>query len=187
MASIAQVVLAAERPAEVTVSWKVGVRGGVSAETATQELTAIYARDGVVTDAAIVDAARPADAPLHPAFEWDDAVAAEMYRRRQAANIMHQLVVVYRRPDGEPMAPVRQFVKVQTHGKEEVSEEAELALEPHAYVPIQRVMADEDLRRLYVRQAHRELLSWRRRYDGIERFAMLFEAIDALELDDPNA
>jgi hypothetical protein len=39
---------------------------------------------GNVSPESLVDAARPANSPIHHLFEWDDAVAGERYRLEQA-------------------------------------------------------------------------------------------------------
>lgn len=43
---------------------------------------------GVVTPEHVVDAARDPRSPLHEYFEWDDAEAAEAYRREQARALL---------------------------------------------------------------------------------------------------
>lgn len=45
------------------------------------------ATDGRLTPAAVVDAARDQQNPLHVHFEWDDSKAAETYRLDQAQNL----------------------------------------------------------------------------------------------------
>ena len=172
----------ATRTAGATFSWKVAPAGGVTADAAGAELTSIVERDGIVTSTAVVEAARPADAPLHPAFEWDDAVAAEAYREGQAEHLIRSLVVVYQKPDGEPAKPTRYLVNIRGRA-DEATEDAVVATAATvgAYVPIQRVMENDELRRRYVKQAHQELTAWRRRYQDIRELASIFDVIDALQ------
>ena len=178
--SIAVTVAATTQP-EATFAWKIAPAAGLSANIAAAELATIYQRDGAVTATAVVEEARTAVSPLHTAFEWDDAVAGEKYRERQAENLMRQLVVVYRRPSGEATQPTRFLVKVRGREDEEVErEETAIALAPHNYVPVKHVMDDADLRRRFVRQAYGELVSWRKRYQGIAELAAVFDAIDAV-------
>lgn len=67
---------------------------GVPASVAGAELDRLRAEGGgKLTSSAVVDAARPDDAPLHPAFEWDDAAAAERYRQHQASTLIRAVVV----------------------------------------------------------------------------------------------
>lgn len=60
---------------------------GIDADTAGRELERIRTARGRLTAPEIVDEARPADALLHPAFEWDNNAAAEKYRQQQASTL----------------------------------------------------------------------------------------------------
>lgn len=51
------------------------------------------AADGDVTAAAVVDAAKSSNSPMHRYFEWDDTVAAQQYREGQAREIIHSVRV----------------------------------------------------------------------------------------------
>jgi hypothetical protein len=48
---------------------------------------------GVLTPEAVLDFARPDDSPLHSYFEWDDSVAGEKYRYRQAQGLITKVKV----------------------------------------------------------------------------------------------
>ena len=76
---------------------------GIDAQTAGSELDRIRRRDGTIKPAAVVDEARPAEAPLHPAFEWRDPVAAEQWREHQASKLIRVVRVV---PSAQPEARV---------------------------------------------------------------------------------
>lgn len=78
-----------------TYQWRDGSRiKNVSAETAAHELETIRARDGKLEAETIVEHAKPAESPIHPAFEWRDKVAAHQYRLDQARNLVRSIVVV---------------------------------------------------------------------------------------------
>lgn len=66
----------------------------VEAQIAGEELARIAERDGVISPHVVVDESREEDAPLHPAFEWDDAIAGEHWRIDQARRIVRAVVVV---------------------------------------------------------------------------------------------
>ena len=68
---------------------------GIDAETAGTELDRINREQGSLTAPAVVDAARPADAPLHPAFEWDDQLAAELHRQHQARDLIRSVTIIH--------------------------------------------------------------------------------------------
>ena len=67
---------------------------GVSAQVAGEEFRRISQQYGHVSSQIVVDEARPEDAALHPAFEWDDAKAAERFRVHQASSLVRAVVVV---------------------------------------------------------------------------------------------
>jgi RNA-binding protein YhbY len=83
---------------------------GIDPQTAGEELARITEHHGNLTAVVVVNEARPDDAPLHPVFEWDDAVAAELHRQLQADTLIKAVQVV--RTMDEPDEPV--FVKVRS-------------------------------------------------------------------------
>jgi hypothetical protein len=82
----------------------------ITPETAGKELARIHEEHGTLKAETVVDEARPDEAPLHPAFEWNDPVAAELYRREQARSLI-KTVQVIRNDEPEP-EPV--YVNVST-------------------------------------------------------------------------
>jgi len=67
--------------------------GGVKPEIAAKELQRLQ-KAGAITAPAVVEAARPDDAPLHPVFEWDDEAAADEYRLEQARRLIRAVQVI---------------------------------------------------------------------------------------------
>jgi hypothetical protein len=75
----------------------------ITAQDAGDELARIQAEHGSLTPQTVVDESRPDEAPLHPAFEWDDSVAGERYRHIQANDLIKTVEVI--QPDqDEPKA-----------------------------------------------------------------------------------
>lgn len=71
-----------------------------------RELDRLYKKDGVVTPAGVLDAARTKTSPLHDFFEWDDSKAAEKYRLSQAMEmILASKFVAVLRNDGKSRLP----------------------------------------------------------------------------------
>jgi hypothetical protein len=85
-------------------SFKSGARFAVDAQTAGEELERIRAESGKLETKEVVEAARPDEAPLHPAFEWDDGIAAERYREQQARQIIRAVQITVTTADGEKRA-----------------------------------------------------------------------------------
>jgi hypothetical protein len=84
---------------------------GIDAQTAGSELDRIRRRDGTIRPDVVVDEARPEEAPLHPAFEWRDPVAAEQWREHQASTLI-RVVRVVPAPVEERVAAVRPVAQV---------------------------------------------------------------------------
>lgn len=80
---------------------------GVNAQTAGEELDRIRQEHGTLEPGTVVDESRPEAAPLHPAFEWDDPVAAEKYREHQASHLIKQVRVVVQPRDPQPVVHAR--------------------------------------------------------------------------------
>ncbi len=83
----------------------------VPAQVIGEELERIrISDDGKLTPPAIVEAAKPAKAPLHPCFEWDNSKAGKQWREHQARNLVRAVVTVVE--GGEP-APAFVHVTVE--------------------------------------------------------------------------
>lgn len=70
-------------------------------------------RTGPLTASRVVDAARDPLNPLHAAFEWDDAVAADLYRAEQARRLIRAVVIV-----SSDATPLRVYVHVPSSDRE---------------------------------------------------------------------
>jgi hypothetical protein len=69
-----------------------------------QEAQRLIDRDGFISQASIVAAARNTESPLHPYFTWDDSVAAEERRLQQAGALLRRIrvhLVMIQRPPRE--------------------------------------------------------------------------------------
>ncbi|NBW16380.1 MAG: hypothetical protein EBR82_51210 [Caulobacteraceae bacterium] len=137
----------------------------VSAQTIGDELSRIHQEDHAVTPTAVVNAARPDDAPLHPAFEWDDAIAAEAHREHQARYLIRSVTVIR---DSEP-EPV--YTHVQSIG----------------YLPTPAVASNDDLFQIALRDARnrvrsaKESLAYLRKYSKGENLKTVQKAQDLIE------
>lgn len=101
---------------------------------------------GQLTPNLVVDRARDRKNVLHPHFEWEDAVAAEAYRRDQAREIIRVIRIV---DDEDQVRPA--FLSIREGGGT-------------AYRTISDVMGSSDLQRRVMEQADRDLAAWQNRY-----------------------
>lgn len=96
---------------QIKFAFRDGRNFGVSADVAGHELERIAQRDGTLQAQAVVDESRPATAPLHPIFEWDDEAAAENYRRHQARSLIKAVQVIHQ--ESKAQEPVYVHVPAQ--------------------------------------------------------------------------
>lgn len=149
--------------------WKSRADVPVPAQIVGERLEQVRVQNnGRLTPRAIVEDARPDSSPLHAAFEWNDAEAAECWREEQARYLVRQLVVTM--PERQTSEPVRAFVSV------------ERGPGPY-YTSTAAAMSDEDLREQVLGNALYELRAWRRKYSGLVELAALFTKIDQIELE----
>ena len=149
----------------VIYGWRSGSRVSLDAQRvgeAIERLTTRY--NGVLEPVHIVEAARDEASPMHPHFQWDDAVAAERYREDQARELVRSLTVDISRSNLETR-PVRAFVNVEVG-------------EDRGYVSTATAMSSEDLRRQVLSRAFSELEAWRARHAELSELARIFSAID---------
>ena len=145
--------------------WKEASYITIDAAAAGEFLEALKTRhNGHLSPRAVVEAARPADSPIHAHFEWDDGVAAERYRQDQAGHMLRCLIV--RLPEHEAK-PMRAYVNVAI-------------AQDRSYVTTQDAMGDPELRAQVLAAAMRELVSFHSRYKELRELAEVFAAIDGL-------
>lgn len=101
----------------------------ITPEVVGQELERIHEVNGTLRPQFVVDAARPEEAPLHPAFEWDDFVAAEQYRNAQARSMIKTVQIIHEESEDEVLEPV--YINVSRQDS--------------AYEPVQKVVTTPDL------------------------------------------
>ena len=122
------------------------------------ELEALYrANGGRLTAAAVVEAARPENSPLHSQFEWNDEEAAEKYRLTQARALIRRVKISYVTKDDE-VAKAPMFVSVAQSDA------------THAYMKTEEVMHDPVLTRIVLQDAIRQWRALYARYQHLEGF-----------------
>lgn len=139
--------------------WKEGAKISVSAQVAGEVCAAIES-ESELTAQRLVDESRPETAPLHAAFEWNDTIAAEQWRRHTARHIINSLVI--RQTDQEP---VRAFFNIRSDGPN--------------YQSIQTIIKRPDAMECLLCEAYKELDAFRRKYATLERLRPVMESIDA--------
>lgn len=138
--------------------WKQGSRAKGNAQIAGTVCAELEA-EGRLTAQELVDVSRPADAPLHDSFEWNDAVAAEEFRKAQARHIIQSIVVVE-----EGKAPSKIFYNISTEGNN--------------YSNIRAIVKQKDRYDQLLKDALAEIRAFRKRYNSLVELNTLFDVID---------
>lgn len=150
--------------------WKPGSQIRADAEAAFAAMDELRNGEGGLSPQTLLDASRPEDAVLHNEFEWDDSIAAEQYRLRQAGHIIRSIVVVREKPeeDNTDKAPAICRVFFPTHDREDERR--------GTYESVFVLSKDEDTRARMMRDCLNELTWFRNKY------AALKEIVTALEI-----
>lgn len=144
--------------------WVSGYRTSVNAQEA-GEIMDRLAREGNLTPQALVDEARPEESPLHKGFDWDDASAAEKYRRAQAVTMIRAVVV----SESEIMDEGSADVKVKVFN---------LPQKGTSYESLKTILVDEEKSDSLIDRALAELRTYREKYSQLERLSKLMTVID---------
>ena len=137
--------------------------------TQLEALKEIAKRDGgLLRPAAVVDAARDEESPLHGAFEWDDGEAAQKYRLLQAQSLIRSFKVEIERNGQTHTVPV--FVGVSTDRTGEKSD--------NPYRLLEQVTKKPDLMKIAVQDALDQLDALRNKYAHLQELADVWAAVD---------
>jgi hypothetical protein len=144
----------------------VGRNFSVSADVVGAEMEKIEKRDGFVTNKSLLEAGRPDDSVLHGLFEWNDSKAAELYRLRQANDVITHIHIIV---EEHPKQPYRGFVDIQ---------ESNGQTEPGRYINIKSAMANEETRKVLLSAALAEMKRFAEKYSQYKELSEVFEAIN---------
>lgn len=144
----------------------VGRQFRVSADIVGAEMERIEARDGQVTSKSLLEAGRPEKSALHSLFEWDDSKAAELYRLRQATDVITHIHIVI---EEKPNTPYRAYVNIQ---------ESSGQTEQGRFINVRSAMENEETRRIVLNMAISEAKRFSQKYANYKELSEVFEAID---------
>jgi hypothetical protein len=68
---------------------------GINANEAGNALEQIRTKHNLLTAELVVDESKDANHALHNAFEWDNAIAGNEYRKHQARTLIRSIVIIY--------------------------------------------------------------------------------------------
>lgn len=144
---------------------------GVRAEVAAKELERIRkANKGDLLPEQIVEQARKQTNPLHPAFEWDNKLAADKYRIGQAQQMLRALVIRVPQLDD---APVRKY-----HAVRRDPSAIRPQIEVRKYITLDDMLRDPEKRAEVLQDVMNQFMSLRRKYRDLNELAIVWRAID---------
>jgi hypothetical protein len=122
----------------------------------------------------IVEGARARRHPLHRYFEWDDGIAAEQWRRKQAMDMMLsvRILQVMKEAGKRPPTPITTVaIRDLLPGPGPLGS---------GFVERSKVLSDEDTRGRFVERKLGELLSWCRSVCDVDELREIRETIEQL-------
>lgn len=134
------------------------------------ELEAIrLANGGLLTEEAILTAARAKKHPLHDRFTWNNTEAAKQWRLEEARSLIRSVYVTIERPKHGPIT-VRAYASLPTDRESGVG-----------YRAIGDIMASRDQRKELLASALSELEAFKRRYGNLTELVPVFTAFESVK------
>lgn len=136
-------------------TWKPRTSFAIDVQKAGEELDRLKGHNsGELTPEAVVDAARNPKNPLHSAFEWDDAKAAQEHRLQTAGLLIRSIVVTVTASDQSPTQVNLKVTATPGSGGTSTA----------------RIIPPEELHRAKVEKGWREIDAWRTTYGELPEF-----------------
>ena len=144
-------------------SWKIQSLYPIEAQCAGEEIERIYHKRGQCGAADVVDESRPESAVLHPCFEWNDPVAAELWREQQARGIINCIVTVAETKKGDAVE-IRAFPHVAD-----------------TYRPLDVVLKSKDMETEMKESALREFLAFKCKLDSYKMLDVVRPVVSEID------
>ncbi len=120
-------------------------------------LRTLYDTHGRLTPDLVVRAARPKTHPLHSHFEWNNAKAGKDWRRVQAAQMIRTVKVTRNSETSQASRMPREWHCVRDESG-------------HHYEPIDRILSDDFMGQLVLRDMERDWTQLKERYETFQEF-----------------
>lgn len=152
----------------------------VEANVVGECLAEIEAMYGSISVDNFLEYSRPEDSKTHSLLEWEDSVAAELWRKKQAHVIITNIVIVEETPITK---------EVETEIEADIIEAtfneypAFLNINPKRidsgiFVNSNVALSNEETRNIVLRRALNELRMFKNKYNTLKELAEVFQAID---------
>ena len=153
-------------------SYKNGFSFSVPAQIVGETLEKISQKETVTAESFLKES-RPKESPTHSLFEWDDKIAAEKYRLRQATTIINQIqveVIVKENKNTSVNAPAFVNVIPKATGTKGI------------FVSFTDAMNNEEMRKTVLKNAISELIAFKNKYNNYQELAGVIDAINKLKI-----
>lgn len=148
--------------------WKTASRVTADPNAAAEQFAALDQTVGL-TQQTVLNANRPADAPLHNEFEWDDTEAAEKYRLHQAGHLIRSLIIV---PEHEDQENSKQAEPVQVRAYFPIQ---------GTFQPVTAIVQEPDKYELLLAQAKSEMAAYLNKYNTLKELQPFRDAFNAMK------
>lgn len=150
----------------IVAKWRTGFEGfykGVDAQKVAEEVYTLAEKENATTDA-VLNLARDTRTELHKCFEWDDAKAAEYYRKEQVRTLMSNLIVVQSETQARGEATeIRVFYNTDP---------------AKGYKPTEIIIKQADEYAALLDTAMRELRAFKAKYSCLRELRAIFDLIN---------
>lgn len=131
----------------------------------------------VLTPEIVLKNAASEASPIHNCFTWDDSEAAKKCRLIEAQMLIRSIkVIVEPHPQAKPIQ-VRAFVSIDKNEAER-DDEGKSVKPDRSYIPLAKVISNDDYRKQMLRQALAELAAFRRKYSILTELSDVFNAVE---------
>lgn len=132
----------------------------------------------VLTPEIVLKNAQSETSPIHHCFTWDDSEAAQKCRLIEAQMLIRSIkVIVEPHPQAKPIQ-VRAFVSIDKNESERDESEPGEVKPDRSYIPLAKVISNDDYRKQMLRQALAELAAFRRKYSILTELSEVFSAAE---------
>ena len=135
----------------------------VSAQTAGEVCEMLSNSEGGLSPQTLLDYSRDESSPTHDEFEWNDEIAAEKYRLKQARNLIIDVRVV--KIDAVQATKEKDRAFVVTPERKS------------AYVPLQSALDNDAWRESLLKQARQDCEIFTAKYRRLEELAKVTQAM----------
>jgi len=131
-------------------------------------------KGGSVKPIDIVEEAEKSNSPLHDFFDWDNKLASDKWRLNQARYLMNHITVVVKYDNKVKEEKAFFSVSVNHTNEDDVEEKRT------AYVTLDRVQSETELRVQVIENALQELQYWQEKYSTYKELFGVFRAINKM-------